>query len=99
MTGGIASVAACRVMSGSTFEPFSIAIAVAGISGAMVVASCRDSIELRQLHDLRDVPRDRLWRHQILVAGHCRYFSRFKMANNAITLQAPGCSGMTGSGV
>ena len=82
-----ASVAVCRAPSGSLCEPFSVAVAAADSSGAVVVATGRDSIELRELHTLGDVARDRLRRHQILVA-HCRrYFPGVEVAAGAITLQ------------
>ena len=51
------------------------------------VASCRDSIKLRQLHDLRDVTCNRLRRHQIFVADCRRYFSGVEMPADAIALQ------------
>ena len=61
------------------------------------VASCRDCIELRELHDLCDVARDRLRRHQILVA-HCRrYLSGVEMTAGAIALQTSKRSWVPGS--
>ena len=63
------------------------------------VASCRDSIELRQLHDLRDVARDRLRRHQIFVADCRRYFSGVEVTADAITLQTSYCSWVPGSSI
>ena len=52
-----------------------------------------------KLLDLRDVTCDRLRRHQILVAGCCRYFSGVEMAACAIALQTFQRSWVPGSGI
>jgi hypothetical protein len=67
--------------------------------GSRRVAVGRDHIEGVQLFDLRNVARNRLRRHQVLVAERRRDLAAIEMTDGAIALQASDRAGMPGLGV
>ena len=108
MTGGTLSVAPCRDMSGVTtgsccednwLRSWRRFRCDSCRDRSRHVAKCRDSFERCELLNLRDVTRDRLRRHQILVAGCRRYFLSVEVPAGAISLQASKRTGMARSGI